>query len=269
MAWLIEHRWCVTLGGSMLALVLGCSDDGVPAQAADTGDDDGATTSGPASTGSPTSDGMTGPGEGTGASGPGEDGGASTGPGDDTGVETTGSGEDTDGGSGMQCESDRDCMVVDDCCTCAAQHVDDEVPECEMVCVVGKCTELGIPEIGATCRFGTCVFDKLSCDQSQVVCLALPPECPDGHLPEVEGNCWAGGCVPAEACDVVPSCDDCPAHETCVELQTQGGPSYACEPVAPGCGGEPSCACMGEACPEPFDTCVDGRDGLQCSCPAC
>jgi hypothetical protein len=267
MVWLTKNQLRVVLGVSMLA-VFACSDDGVPAQTHASGEtgDDGATGSSPTG-GAPTSGTAgvtTGPEEGT--SGPGE--GTGDDSGDDTGEATTG--EDTDGESAMQCRSDRDCMVVDDCCTCAAQHVDDEVPPCDMVCIVGKCTEEGIPEIGATCRFGTCVFEKVSCDPSQVVCLSLPPACAhDGYLPSVENDCWTGDCVPAHACDIVPSCDDCLAHEACVEIQTQLGPSYACEPIAPVCDGAPTCACMSDACPEPYDTCTDGANGLECSCLAC
>lgn len=246
----------------MFVLTGGCSDDGVPqsgddgASAPSDGSGDGA---GHTSGSAPTS-GATTAGETSGASGPEDD----TGDGG-----TTGGSEGTDTGAPpMQCESDRDCVTIDDCCTCAAQHVDDEVPDCPELCVVGKCQEQGIPEIGAVCRFGTCVFEKVSCDPIQVACDGPPPECGEGWLPSVDRDCW-GGCVPAEACDVVPSCDDCPTHETCVEVQTQLGARYVCEPIAPECGEDPTCACMGEACTEPFDTCADGPDGLQCSCPAC
>jgi hypothetical protein len=264
MTWLDANRcWVLAVA---VVLPFGCSDDGVPGQS----DSSASAADGPGT--GDESDGVSATASGTSTT----DDGSSvsmttspTGPEDDTGEDATSGGDTDNGGSPAACESDRDCVVVDDCCTCAAQHVDDDAPGCPIDCVVGKCHEQNIPDIRAVCRFGTCVFSKVACDPSQVVCLALPPECPDGFLPSVEGSCWTGHCVPASACDVVPSCDHCEAHETCVELQTQLGPSHVCEPVAPACDGAPTCTCMGEACPEPWDTCADGPSGLECSCPAC
>ncbi len=55
-----------------------------------------------------------------------------------------------------------------------------------------------------------------NCDQRPIACRALPPECPAGQLPEVEGTCWSGACVPLNQCG-------CTEHAAC-------GPAgmYAC-----------------------------------------
>jgi len=55
-----------------------------------------------------------------------------------------------------------------------------------------------------------------NCDQRPIACRALPPECPAGQLPEVEGTCWSGACVPLNQCG-------CTEHAAC-------GPEgmYAC-----------------------------------------
>lgn len=39
----------------------------------------------------------------------------------------------------------------------------------------------------------------VSCDARRVACLALPPTCPPGEVPSVEGACW-GPCVPLREC---------------------------------------------------------------------
>ncbi|MCA9691330.1 MAG: hypothetical protein KC636_17125 [Myxococcales bacterium] len=124
------------------------------------------------------------------------------------------------------------------------------------------------------CRFGKCELPELHCDDSNLLCDALPPPCDEGTLPQVDEEeiCYTGKCVPAESCDVVPSCDVCQKLEgyMCVTLVTQLGFVHSCDPIPPACMGAVSCECAGEACEEPYDLCGEGGDAeLSCSCPEC
>lgn len=183
-------------------------------------------------------------------------------------------GEDTGGVlPGSVCESDADCVVVDDCCACTAAHVDERPAACAETCDTTQCGAAGIDRPAAECVFGHCQLAKVACNGTYLSCDALPPDCPDGTLPSVDedADCWTGACVPAEACDVVPGCSDCDAGEVCVQTATQIGAFYSCWPVDPACGGAPSCGCMGEVCTSPF-VCGDGGLGpaeLGCVCPVC
>jgi hypothetical protein len=170
---------------------------------------------------------------------------------------------------GSTCEMPNDCTLVDDCCTCAGIHVDDTPPPCDVQdCDVTMCAEHGIGMM-VECDFGACQLDETTCNVADVLCDSLPPPCPEGWLPEVSMGCWAGGCVPAEACDVVPDCSWCGANEACLEIVAGVGTWSACAPIPPECDGTPTCACLGEACPMPFDSCAEGDEGLSCSCPNC
>jgi hypothetical protein len=84
------------------------------------------------------------------------------------------------------------------------------------------------------------------------------------------GSCWTHGCVPIAACNVVPSCADCPKSQMCVIDETIQGQKHRCEPIPPECMGAPTCACAGDACDTPpYDTCAENQNGLLCSCPNC
>lgn len=76
----------------------------------------------------------------------------------------------------------------------------------------GLAADAGIPEEG------------VNCDQRDVLCRALPPECPEWQVPRVEGSCWAG-CVPIDACACAGP-DDCPMRDiyTCHNSAGRCGP---------------------------------------------
>jgi len=182
------------------------------------------------------------------------------------------SAEDSGGDTGSPettCSADSDCVLVNDCCTCAAFHVDDNPGMCDLACEQSSCSALNLGEVSAACVFGHCEIADVSCDPATVACDALPPECQDGWLPSVVGGCW-GGCIPAQHCDVVPDCGSCPDDETCIEHSIGfGGLVYTCRPIAPECDGTPSCACMPGVCDRGADTCVDGKGTISCACPEC
>jgi hypothetical protein len=257
-----------------------CSDDGVPQDSVDTnqGDGTGKATTGAAST--TAGDGVTSATDGGGEEGTSATASATAAPSTGTGDGTAGTGSETGsddstgttGGMPTTCESNEDCVVVNDCCSCTATHMDDPLPQCRIeACRAPICDVSGIPDIGAVCALGQCRLEELACNQALVSCDAPTPGCEDGFLPEVADGCWTGNCVPTEACDVVPDCSYCQADDTCVELQTQLGNVYECTPTPESCGGEPDCACIGEVCEEPFQ-CADevaSAGDISCVCLAC
>ncbi len=258
----------------LLALVLalaGCSDDGfgppLDSDQADTGGSGNPTTGNDSNS----SNGGTSSADGSGGTG--------NGPGEGTGSESDGTtaADDTTGGSPppSACEQPDECVLINDCCQCAAAHVDDEIPECPLDCEQGMCDALGIGDVGVVCENDQCELESYDCS-GNVACDAPPPECPRGTLPEVGpaggnvGGCWTGACIPVAACDQVPGCEYCEADEACVQTVTQIGASYSCRAVPEACNGAPTCACMPpDTCEAPFDTCFDGDGGIQCECPAC
>jgi hypothetical protein len=166
--------------------------------------------------------------------------------------------------------SDADCVRIEDCCTCAAQHVDEPVPQCGIqACLVTACFGEGLAGHDVECRFGSCEFVPVDCNAREVTCKDRPPDCPAGDLPTVVNGCW-GPCIAAEVCDVVPDCDHCPDDEICVATATQIGFLYSCEPLDPSCGVGATCDCMGEVCEPPYDLCVEaGAADLDCQCRDC
>jgi len=169
----------------------------------------------------------------------------------------------------MTCENPMQCVLVDDCCECAAYHIDDTVPECPMDCEQPMCSALGIPDIGVVCEAGMCELEKRDCS-GLVVCDSLPPDCVDGTLPEVGngggGGCWTGACIPLEACDPVPGCEYCVATEACVATETMQATTVSCLPLPEDCMGLATCECMPpDTCAMPFDTCADADGQITCS----
>lgn len=256
---------------SIAWLVLaGCSDDGLapPQNGSST---DAATGTLPGSEGSSGESDPSGPGLTTGPASDGTGGGSST---TDASDESDGTG--TTGAEpppSMACEDADQCVLVDNCCECAAYHVDDVVPECPMDCEQPMCAALGIPDIGVVCEGGACELEPRDCS-GVVACDSLPPACPPDTLPEVGngagGGCWTGACIPVEACDPVPGCDHCDDTEACVITQTQQGSFYSCRAVPEECAGMPTCECMPpDTCEMPFDTCIDMDGQITCSCPMC
>lgn len=185
--------------------------------------------------------------------------------------ETTTAGTTTDDTAGpiSECSKDADCKLQEDCCVCNGIPLDLNPVACDMECKQSKCSELGVDQ--AVCRLGVCETERLSCDQVKVACDALPPACPEGQLPTTTPACWTGKCVPAEFCDVVPDCSFCPDGHLCVQNIARGPNQPTCEPLPPGCGPDPDCACAGDlVCQDPFTLCVE-QDGpvINCECINC
>lgn len=258
------------LASSLAWLALtGCSDDGLaPPQ-----DTDAGTTGGVATTEPPGTDGTSNP------TGPVGTEGGTTAADDSTGAEpgtgTTGGETGTTGEEpppSMACENANQCVLIDDCCQCAAHHMDDEIPVCDMKCDQTVCASLGISDIGVVCEDMTCQLETRDCS-GVVACDSLPPDCADGTLPEVGpggGGCWTGACIPIEACDPLPSCDYCDETEACVAMITQLGAFYSCRALPEECMGTATCECMPpDTCEAPFDACTDADGQINCECPAC
>jgi hypothetical protein len=181
---------------------------------------------------------------------------------------STSAGETTGGVGGGACQTDADCKLHDDCCSCYGLPKDEDDAICKALCDKSKCEQAGIDQ--AVCRFGQCTTEKVKCS-GEVACDALPPECPPGELPGKTDACWTGGCVPAASCDAVEDCSQCPEELMCVEYQSFMI-TRVCEPIPADCDGQPSCACAGDlACEEPFGLCNDKIQNadLACACPAC
>lgn len=260
------------LSPPLLALVFalaGCSDDGLAPADTDAAGSTGGGTS--AATTGDTNPATTNAGESSTGIGPGD---SSGGP--STGTEgTTGESDTTGEPTANTCEDPRECVLVNDCCQCAAVHMDEEIPECALECDQPTCDALGIPDVGLVCEDGECGLEPHDCS-GNVSCDSLPPECPADTLPEVGpgdggiGGCWTGACIPVAACDPVPGCEYCDADEACVLDVTQVGPTYSCRAMPEACAGVPTCACMPpDTCEAPFDFCAEGDGVIQCECPAC
>lgn len=167
-----------------------------------------------------------------------------------------------------ECESNADCKLFADCCECKGVPADDDSPSCPLECDQPLCDTFGVDT--AICRLGQCITERLDCDASQVICLAFPPDCPEGFFPGVDGECWSGACIPAEICNVVPDCASCPAEWMCVNDIPFGPPIHHCEPLPADCPGEPDCTCAGAVCTDPFTFCADpGGNELNCECVDC
>ena len=243
-------------------LSTGCSDDGL----APVGDTDAASAG--------NTSGMSGNTGQNGGSTGGENGSGgdeTTAPGDSTGGDPTGP-SDTGGPPPGLCEEPSDCVLINDCCQCAAAHVIEPPEECPVECKVPVCDELGIPDIGLVCEAGECRLEKRNCATGLITCDGVPPECPEQTLPEItpEGDCWTGACIPLDLCEAFPSCEYCDEGEGCVELVTLAGSVFQCRGIP----GEPcpmglTCECLLDVCPEPYDQCVDGKDHIECSCTDC
>ncbi|MBC8067526.1 MAG: hypothetical protein IAG13_04260, partial [Deltaproteobacteria bacterium] len=196
-----------------------------------------------------TTSGTTGPATTTsGSTGPVD---SSTGDPDTTTTDASSSGETGISPQGG-CVTDKDCALHNDCCDCFGEAADDPGAICKKGCDTLTCDLLGIDT--AVCRFGVCVTEKIDCDASEVLCDALPPDCPKGQVAGVSNGCWSGHCVPALSCDVVPECAACPAGTMCVDKQAQLPARPTCEPIPAECAGEIDCECAGQlVCVDAFN----------------
>ncbi len=167
-----------------------------------------------------------------------------------------------------ECKADADCALQNSCCYCNAAPKGTTAPYCEPTpCFADQCSVQGVKE--ARCIAGQCTV-ALDCDQSKVVCNALPPTCPAGLVPSVQNGCW-GECVPTTSCSFVSTCFDCGPGKACVVTDDQGGGQHHC--VNPPASCSQGCSCLGDkACIAPYTSCSDGiKDGsaVHCECPTC
>lgn len=170
---------------------------------------------------------------------------------------------------GPECREASECGVLDDCCSCTAVPVDQAGQECDLACTETVCFANHIPTEETLCTAGHCNLG-LDCDPGNVMCLSPQPECGEGMVPMVVGNCW-GACVDASDCAAVASCDVCDKdRHVCVVYQANT-PTTHCVEVPPECTEDRSCDCLQlNVCVGAYDTCSDGADGeITCSCPDC
>jgi hypothetical protein len=221
----------------------------------ETGGDAGTTSTGGSGTGGTNTGGSTPNG---GASGSSTGGTAPTGG-------SAGTGNGGSGGGGQECESDDDCTLFTDCCTCVSTpSMAPPPPSCDLVCITDRCSADGIAEGDVACRAGRCVVDR-SCNHAQATCRSLPPPCPEGEVRAVEDGCW-GPCLPPTDCSEVTACSDCGAGDVCVKIQPQIQ-SIHCVRPDPECTKGSYCECL-DTCSGGF-VCVEDDEGIACPCPAC
>lgn len=196
----------------------------------------------------------------------------------EAGVDTTGASE---GGppaavaAAPQCLKDADCMLVNDCCTCAALPRGERPPACDpkMACLIPSCTQYGGIE-QVRCVAGRCILG-FDCDATTVNCRRSAPMCPPGQVPRVVtlGNqrCY-GECVDARQCLAVPSCMSCARGDLCVKYAPSPQPLH-CVPRPPSCGREDGCGCVAPAvCTGAYGVCHNGaapNPAITCECPTC
>jgi len=231
------------------------------------------TTGGPASssgepvstsdTSGPTGSGTTSTTDASSSSGPG-----TSEPGSTTDASSSG-GTDTGVMPGGSCKTDKDCALHNDCCDCFGIPAGEPDPICKKLCDQPICDGLGIDQ--AVCRFGVCGTERIDCDGSKILCDSLPPDCPKGQVPGVQGGCWSGMCVPALSCNVVPDCGACPPDSMCVQKIGKPPTLPTCEPIPDDCGGKIDCECAGTfVCTGQFNACnFDGGNQISCGCPQC
>ena len=167
-----------------------------------------------------------------------------------------------------ECTQASDCVLHDDCCTCASVPKNNLGATCNIACIADLCASRGITSADVACVAGRCVLSR-SCNPATVTCRVAPPVCPAGSLQVVAGNCYAGGCLPAAQCSDVGSCDACTtAGLACVTDQVLGGPRFHCVTVPSACSGAPTCQCLG-VCVGAFQCTDPASTNLTCQCPAC
>jgi hypothetical protein len=119
---------------------------------------------------------------------------------------------------GGPCQSDGDCQLVDDCCSCQAISPGEKAPSCDPNRLCGTTVCAQFPGVDrAHCSAGRCVLG-FDCDSSMIACKRLPPLCPPGQIPQVvgqgDGRCY-GECVEARQCLTVPACSACRPTDLC------------------------------------------------------
>jgi hypothetical protein len=118
--------------------------------------------------------------------------------------------------SAAGCQTDDDCQLVRDCCSCQAIPRGEKPAACDpnRSCVISLCAQYQGGVDRARCSAGLCVLG-FDCDTTTIVCKRLPPICPPGQAPQVVGGCF-GECVDARQCRAVPACTACRLTDRCV-----------------------------------------------------
>ena len=163
-----------------------------------------------------------------------------------------------------ECETDDDCELSKDCCSCEALPKGTSVPTCRIACGDSNGCEMQGITATARCALGRCALSA-GCGGRGVTCDEQPPPCAEGHAPIVtpEG-CW-GPCVPSTECLQVPDCSDC-GDEHCVSFPTAGSTTIRCVARRPGCEAGNLCECLA---PCGLFGCGE-RDGeVGCYCAGC
>jgi len=187
------------------------------------------------------------------------------------GVGGASGGASVDAGIKPECTTEKDCQIFTDCCACEGVPNGAMPPSCRLACKQNQCASLGLAAPQAACIAGRCVAG-FECDSSKVLCKLVPPTCPAGQVPLVQGSCWQGACVAANECASVKDCSACTGGLICAEFVQRGGPAVHCYDVPKECNGNYGCSCAGAGvCSGPGLTCGDlsGLMGIACSCPAC
>jgi hypothetical protein len=149
------------------------------------------------------------------------------------GVPDRGGADDPGSGSAAarRCDTDGDCRLVNDCCTCEAVSTRDREAYCgsQIACLVSACAQYGEID-GARCVARRCVLG-FDCDTARITCKRLAPACPSGQVPRVlarGGDRCYGECVDAGQCLSVPSCKACGTEDVCVRSELKVSSTFHC-----------------------------------------
>lgn len=172
-----------------------------------------------------------------------------------------GGGTTSQGGIGaQQCRNRNDCVLFQDCCTCAALSADSTPAMCRAACAEPACDAVGITSDDLSCVAGRCVLGR-GCDDDY----CQPEDCPAGQRPLADTSCEV--CIPVEQCKEVPNCDVCEAAGlTCVDYGHQIGSVYHCVATPDDCEDSSDCECMGVCT---GDYVCNSSERLYCTCPIC
>ncbi|MFL5308055.1 MAG: hypothetical protein ACJ8F1_22760 [Polyangia bacterium] len=171
-------------------------------------------------------------------------------------------------GSNAECTQPSDCVLHNDCCSCAAIPKNAAVASCNLLCLIASCTSQSVTAADVACVTGRCVLNR-SCNAANVTCTTAAPTCPAGSLPIISNHCYAGGCLPASQCADVGSCDACTAAGlSCVTVDDLPAPTRHCVTVPAACSGAPTCGCLG-VCNGTYECAAPASTTPICECPTC
>jgi hypothetical protein len=231
----------------------------------------GASSGGSASAGTSASHGGSGGASSGGASSGGassggaSSGGASAGAAGASGAPFGGGGNAAGGSPSFpQCQTDADCEIANDCCSCRALVKGTGRATCPVDCDKNACEAGRIPPV-AQCTLGRCTLSA-SCNAAESTCDSLPPKCPPGQTVTIaKAGCW-GACVDTTQCPMVTNCQVCADDELCVTFPNIGGTTYRCIRPEASCEAGKLCECLAPCGPY---VCLEQASGLSCACPGC